>query len=623
MAPALSLLAILCGIWYWRSGAGRESAQTPQTSVATYRPPPPIAPSPFENTNPDVHYVGTQRCQECHLAQHESYLLTAHSRSMSEVTPDLEPPGAAFDHSLSGRRYRCYREGGELRHRESLRLADGGEMPLCDYPLKYLVGSGRFSRTYLAETDGFLIESPLTWYASLDAWALSPGYDQSVHNSFHRVAVYDCLYCHAGRLEPVAEVESRLHILETAIGCERCHGPGSLHAERMSAGEPPDGADMTIVNPRRLPRELAESVCHQCHLNAQVRVPVRGREPGQFRPGLRWQDFFIDYGYEVSESDMTVVGHVEQLRQSACYQSSETLTCTTCHDPHSALQPEERVSVYRNTCIQCHSDPGCKLPLPERRSRNDNDCAACHMPPSDTDIPHIAFTHHRIGIHEPAAKNEDRDQDSFRPLAPVLDVSHLSEVERRRSLALAYMQYFHDQGHKPGAEAYFLRAQQLLAESATEWVSDASLDTALALATVDDRRQTQRHAKRALRGKLSSHERATALRIAAEADLQQNLAAEAVRRLEEVTALRREPGDWFLLALGRQRVGDLEGAIAALEYVLEIDPAQPETHQALATLYRAAGRSEDICRQMEQLAQTIRRTASAKTGAARRSAAAP
>jgi hypothetical protein len=29
--------------------------------------------------------------------------------------------------------------------------------------LKYLVGSGRHSRTYLAELDGFLTESPLTW----------------------------------------------------------------------------------------------------------------------------------------------------------------------------------------------------------------------------------------------------------------------------------------------------------------------------------------------------------------------------------------------------------------------------------------------------------------------------
>ena len=31
-----------------------------------------------------------------------------------------------------------------------------------------------------------------------------------------------------------------------AIGCERCHGPGELHASR---GEESAGTDLTIVNP--------------------------------------------------------------------------------------------------------------------------------------------------------------------------------------------------------------------------------------------------------------------------------------------------------------------------------------------------------------------------------------
>ena len=44
-------------------------------------------------------------------------------------------------------------------------------------------------------------------------------------------------------------------------------------------------------------------------------------------------------------------------------------------------------------------------PAPAERESLANDCVQCHMPHSPTDIPHLAFTHHRIGIYDnpPAA----------------------------------------------------------------------------------------------------------------------------------------------------------------------------------------------------------------------------
>src|SRR5207247_1312553 len=127
-----------------------------------------------------------------------------------------------------------------------------------------------------------------------------------------------------------------------------------------------------------------------------------------------------------------------QMHLSACYQGSETLSCLTCHDPHDNPPPVERLAHYRSVCLGCHAAESCTVD-PDRRAREspDNDCVRCHMPRSDTDIPHFAFAHHRIGIHKqrPAA---DPGPGPASALRAFLDLSHLGEVDRQRSLGLAY-----------------------------------------------------------------------------------------------------------------------------------------------------------------------------------------
>jgi hypothetical protein len=80
-------------------------------------------------------------------------------------------------------RYQVVRQDGRLWHRELLLDGQPDEATLAEYPLKYVIGSDRHARTYAAEVDGFLVESPLTWYASRQRWDLSPGYDRPGHVS--------------------------------------------------------------------------------------------------------------------------------------------------------------------------------------------------------------------------------------------------------------------------------------------------------------------------------------------------------------------------------------------------------------------------------------------------------
>src|SRR4051812_25256323 len=60
-------------------------------------PLPEFSKSPYLNTGPDAEYVGTTACKECHSSKYESYLHTAHSRAMSDVSLPAEPPDGAFE----------------------------------------------------------------------------------------------------------------------------------------------------------------------------------------------------------------------------------------------------------------------------------------------------------------------------------------------------------------------------------------------------------------------------------------------------------------------------------------------------------------------------------------------
>ncbi len=567
--------------------------------------------SPYQNVTAAATYVGSESCQECHADQHASYLETTHSRSLSLADPTREPPDARFEHALSGLTYDVHRDGEQLWHRESLTLDGGQSLTTADRPLKYRVGSGRFARTYLAEIDSFLVESPVTWYASAQAWRMSPGYDGAEHHSFRRNVTDDCLFCHSGRAFTLGGSPSRIKVHEFSIGCERCHGPGSLHValqrgdgeiaiapnsnaardrESQAAGGSVPG-DTTIVNPRDLSRDLSEALCQQCHLESLGRSNVQGRTPSDFRPSLRWSDFCVNYDAQSPSGQMTVTGHVQQMHQSRCYQDSSTLTCITCHDMHGRPAPAERVEHYRTACLKCHADQACKLAPAVRQERNANDCAACHMPQSKTDVPHVAFTHHRIGNH---TDKPDEPPDWFTavPLAPVLDVSHLPEAHRRRNLGLAYWQRYVNSWQDSRLDAYRQQADELLQGAFERGLADEPV--CAALSSLAGERGDQVRTELLARAVLASEgarppERVTALNVLAQSRFGQQQYRQAEEALNELVKLRREPRDWVLLARCRERQNNLVSAIAALEKVREIDARMPETYEVLSELYGAIG----------------------------------
>jgi hypothetical protein len=546
------------------------------------------------NTALDVPFTGSEACRSCHAARAASYQRTPMGRSMALVQPEREPPDAAFDHPPSKRRYQVRRRDGKLWHRELL-LADGAdEVVLSEFPVKYVLGSGHHWANYLAEVDGFLVESPVSWYTLRKTWDMSPGYDGPEQHGFERAIGEGCLFCHAGQAQAVDRSLHRMHFSEAALGCERCHGPGSLHVQHHNNGsrKGADGIDYTIVNPSRLPRELAEAICQQCHLRAGAMVFGRGRKPGDFRPGLPLQDFRQDYQLETPNTAMTVVGHVEQMHLSRCYQASKTLTCVTCHDPHRTPPPSERVQYFKASCLECHTPDKCTVADPvRRRDSPDNNCVACHMPrsPSSIAIPHLAFTHHRIGIHDkpPAAKKSERAPGVLRPF---LDLARLGDIDQKRSLGLAFLELANRETDRFFAPDYRDRSLKLLSEAHGAGLRDPVLESSLARLRLDMQLDFLPYAEAALEHRdLEGQQRCNALFMVAERRAADGRHQQAAAALRELTGLRRHPSDWLLLADCENELGNRAGTIAALEKAVAINPRLWKIHAQLARLHDQNG----------------------------------
>ncbi|HKB03411.1 MAG TPA: tetratricopeptide repeat protein [Gemmataceae bacterium] len=381
-------------------------------------PPPPdprlTFDTPFRNVRPDVAYVGDAACAACHQDIDRSYHQHAMGRSafVLPAPPGIErfdPPTRPTFTSFGHIDYRIERQGDKVFHVETVKGADGSSAVTTRAEVVIAIGSGTRGRSYLCIRDGGVWQSGISWFGEKQIWDVSPGFGGGRHAM--RPILAECLFCHVDRVDPIPGAENRfrepLLAHQASVGCERCHGPGALHvAERTADQRITGAADTSIVNPKRLPVDLREDVCRQCHFQGEHRVVRRGRDLFEYRPGLPLDLFLTVYVPHAALIDYhKSVGQVEHMNVSKCFTGSGgKLGCTSCHDPHSTPAPATKDAFYRGRCMSCHQDKGCSLPLPERQAKNDA-CAVCHMPKAaSANIAHTAVTDHRVPRVPPPPK---------------------------------------------------------------------------------------------------------------------------------------------------------------------------------------------------------------------------
>lgn len=257
-------------------------------------------------------------------------------------------------------------------------------------PLEYFVGSGAAARSYLMSYEGFLYEAPVAYYSNSASWKSPPGYASLNYPYLTRPIRPGCLVCHASGIQRIPGTQNAYAsppFRDGGVSCERCHGPGSDH---IATGKP-------MLNPAKLAAIERDSICEQCHLSGEIRIPKSGKDDLAFRPGDRLADDLTVFVRSGSPSPMTVTSHAEDLAQSACKRTSgEKLWCGTCHDPHSVPAADEKAAYFRGKCLSCHQTSDCRGPQSTRHANGDN-CVACHMPRNPpSDVEHVVFTDHAI-----------------------------------------------------------------------------------------------------------------------------------------------------------------------------------------------------------------------------------
>lgn len=116
----------------------------------------------------------------------------------------------------------------------------------------------------------------------------------------------------------------------SAMDCETCHGPGSLHVETSDA-------DM-IVTFDRLSSQQRAQVCLRCH---------------QGEPAIDWE---------------------------ASAHAGADIACNDCHKSHRITQPRMLYPGDPELCFTCHRDMQARMHMPSHHPITENHmrCSDCH-----------------------------------------------------------------------------------------------------------------------------------------------------------------------------------------------------------------------------------------------------
>lgn len=357
---------------------------------------------PYLNLHDSVQYVGVETCRSCHGDIHDTYIHTGMGQSFGRATPERSKArfgnhALVYD-SISQYYYYPFFADTILYVRE-FRLSGGDTIHNRLERIDYIVGSGHHTNSHIIQRNGYLYQAPITYYTQEQRWDMAPGYEKGANTRFSRILTTECITCHNHLPGHVAGSENKFFDMPEGIACERCHGPGQLHVQAMLAGQFVDTsrqADLTIVNPRRLPRDRQTDLCQRCHLQG-VAVLKPGKSFFDFRPGMALGDVMNVFLPRFTDSDerFIMASQADRLRMSKCYLESQDLTCITCHNPHVSVKATGTAH-YNKACQSCHKKKTCSAPAADRKARKD-DCSGCHMPRSSSiDIPHVSITDHYI-----------------------------------------------------------------------------------------------------------------------------------------------------------------------------------------------------------------------------------
>jgi Cytochrome c554 and c-prime len=312
--------------------------------------------------------VGSAACAQCHTAQFDAQASTHHAntfrpirasdvQSLLDVEWIADPLDSQVEHRLEEKR------GNVVARTRNLQGDEVRSQWL------YRMGSGKNGETFISKRPtGEFLEYRLSLYTGL-GWDVTTGQGagksllEHAGKRLHQLEFDVCIRCHTTDTESARALPERAKTSELGVRCESCHGPGKHHllAVRMGMHE-----DLAIRNPARLAARELVAVCASCH---QPDAPLDVEDP----TNARFQ--------------------TATFRTSRCFRESDTLSCVTCHDPHSNARTD--AAYYDQKCMTCHTSDRV-LPCPSHPGNNS--CTGCHMPRVSGSMRHTTFSDHSIPV---------------------------------------------------------------------------------------------------------------------------------------------------------------------------------------------------------------------------------
>jgi predicted CXXCH cytochrome family protein len=352
-------------------------------------------------------YVGGQACVACHPRQVEGWQGSDHALAMQPAN-DTAVLGD-FDHATfekDGVTSTFFKRDGDYFVR-----TDGPDGQLQEYKIAYTFGVNPLQQYLIAFPNGRYQALSVVWDTRPAAAGGQRWFHLYPHEKIdHRDILhwtgplqnwnFMCADCHSTNLQKnywPAEDRFETTWSDIDVACEACHGPGSRHVEwveQAQRGRAPADPTRGLVVPltgssggtwtfppgqiiARRTAPLASRVevetCGRCHAR-------RAQIWGDYQPGQPLAD-----AYRVASLDEALYHADGQIQdevyeygsflQSKMYQAG--VTCSNCHDPHSA-----RLRAQGNAlCAQCHLPSTYDGPQHHFHQADTEaaQCVSCHM----------------------------------------------------------------------------------------------------------------------------------------------------------------------------------------------------------------------------------------------------
>lgn len=328
---------------------------------------------------PDSHFLGDQKCKECHQNEYKNWEGSHHDKAMQIA--DSATVLANFNNqefTSQGVTSRFFKKGNDFYVN-----TDGPDGKNHDYKIIYTFGITPLQQYIVQFPDGHYQCLRTAWDSVKNKWFdLYPGF-KVVHSEWLHWSRGGlnwnnmCADCHSTNVRKNYDEKTHSYNTEFAIinvNCEACHGPGKQHVldvEELGEKYVANGSFQMTTD--TAPKELVDQ-CARCHMRRE-----------QFSDVFNFEGTMLDHYYpqlleeRLYEADGQILDEVYvygSFMQSKMYQND--VTCTDCHDAHSLKLKFDG----NKLCAQCHVPEKYDSPKHHFHQPNteSSKCINCHMP---------------------------------------------------------------------------------------------------------------------------------------------------------------------------------------------------------------------------------------------------